>query len=264
MDTYHVRFSREEDPKGPFDLDALQTLAENGRLTSAALVFDADRSRWSPLDSLPELHAQIFRKKKSLNLRSAGPVSRSSEGDEPRSPSIEGMLTKDSLNPEVARRLREKERQVRFAALSMDLLSLLLALSALSLLAIPLAETVSRFLSLNRFDASFLLKAAPAMGLLDATLALLFFLKAVPGRWILLARALPGSALLASLPFIGTAGTQPMSFMLAASAIAFGTGILLLALFPRVRVVYPAACLASAGLFLPLALTLAALWNFVS
>lgn len=264
MDAYHVRFSKEEDSKGPFDLDALQTLAESGKLTAASLVFDTTTSRWYPLATFPELQDRLFQKRKGLTLRKGEPIPLNREPDAQRPPSVDQRLTRESLNPEIARRLEAKQRLERLAALSIPLLCLFLALSAFSLLAIPLAETLSQYARTHRIDATRFLKPAPGIGLIDGALALLLFLKAVPGRWVLVARAVPGSACLASLPFLGPIGTQPLDLLLSVSAIAFGTGILLLALIPRPRILYPAAGLASAGLFVPLALTLADLWKFVS
>lgn len=263
MDVYHVRFSKEEDPRGPYDMDALQTLAETGRLTRGALVFDPATRQWQPLDALPDLRDSLFQTKKALSLRKTEPVPPVQDTERQTPPSIEQMLTRESMNPEVARRLQEKQRMERLAALSIPMLSLLLGLSALSLLGLPIGEVVTQWLRTGRFDPAPVLRPAPLVGLVDTGLALLLFLRAIPGRWLLVARAIPGSALLASLPLAQSASTMPLSLLVSASAIAFGTGVFLLSVFPKARVIYPAACLASAGLFLPLASTLTGLWKFV-
>jgi hypothetical protein len=261
MDAYHVRFSKEEDPKGPYDRDALHSLATTGRLTPDSLIFDPHSQKWHPVASLPELNKTLFQRKKGLTLRQT--VTAESLSTEEPTPSIKELLSDHLLHPDQSRILEEKKRRERLQSLSIPILCGLMALSAITLTAAPLADVLRRLVLTQRFDHGPLLAPEPLLGFIDAALAALLFLQAVPGRWILLTRATLGTAILASLHWMTLQTGQPQPLLHMLSDLAFGAGILLLSLTTQTRLFVAGLCLAAAGLALPLLKTGLLLWKIL-
>ncbi len=65
----YIRNETETEARGPFNLEQLVTLAENGQVTAETLYYDAGTEQWVALGSNQELIAQVFPQKKRLKIK---------------------------------------------------------------------------------------------------------------------------------------------------------------------------------------------------
>ncbi len=111
---YYVRKAEETDARGPFNLEQLASLAENGQIDLDTYYYDAGAEAWAPLSGNPELIAQIFPTRKTLRVKakSAAEVATiNSNQDNAPAITVNDMLlaaeglteeTKDKLDPAIA------------------------------------------------------------------------------------------------------------------------------------------------------------------
>lgn len=112
---YYIRKADEADARGPFTMEQLSSLAENGQVDGDTYYYDAAAESWTLVSSNPELMATLFPAKKSLRVKakSASQVtSLNTVSETDASISVNDMLlaaqgrtedTKDKADPAIAR-----------------------------------------------------------------------------------------------------------------------------------------------------------------
>ena len=111
---YYIRKADEADARGPFTMEQLSSLAENGQVDGDTYYYDAAAESWTLVSSNPELMATLFPAKKSLRVKakSASQVSTlNTVSENDISISVNDMLlaaegktedTKDKADPAIA------------------------------------------------------------------------------------------------------------------------------------------------------------------
>ncbi|MBS0663192.1 MAG: DUF4339 domain-containing protein [Verrucomicrobia bacterium] len=69
IEEIYIRSETETEARGPFNLEQLVTLAENGQLTAETLYYDASTEQWAAIGANQELLAQVFPQKKKLKIK---------------------------------------------------------------------------------------------------------------------------------------------------------------------------------------------------
>ncbi len=67
---YYIRKLEENEARGPFNMEQLTSLAENGQVDDSTLYYDAAREEWSPVSNDKALFDTLFPAKKNLRVRS--------------------------------------------------------------------------------------------------------------------------------------------------------------------------------------------------
>jgi hypothetical protein len=67
---YYIRNETDTEARGPFDLEQLTSLAENGQITDATVYYDAAAEKWISVGSDAALKQALFPEKKKLGLKS--------------------------------------------------------------------------------------------------------------------------------------------------------------------------------------------------
>jgi hypothetical protein len=107
----YIRNATDTEAKGPYGMEQLSSLADNGTITAETLVYDATTEQWAPLSTQTELMAELFPEKKKLILKAKEfkALNKPDEGAKPIS--VDDMLaaaegrtddTKDKQDPEIA------------------------------------------------------------------------------------------------------------------------------------------------------------------
>jgi hypothetical protein len=110
---FYVRNEPETEARGPFNLEQLLSLAENGQVTAETLYYEASTEQWTAISENAELKAAIFPEKKKLQMRTKGqaPTMVSAASDSRPPITVDDMLaaaegrtadTKDRLDPAIA------------------------------------------------------------------------------------------------------------------------------------------------------------------
>jgi hypothetical protein len=112
---YYIRKATETDARGPFTLEQLTSLAENGQVDSETFYYDAAGENWASISANPALLEALFPAKKSLRVRPKSDsqvrtLNTLSETDRPITVgdmllAAEGLTeeTKDKADPAIAR-----------------------------------------------------------------------------------------------------------------------------------------------------------------
>lgn len=66
---FYVRRVTDPDARGPFTLEQLSSLAENGQVDADTLFYDAATEQWVIISQNPTLHSQLFPQKRTLAVR---------------------------------------------------------------------------------------------------------------------------------------------------------------------------------------------------
>lgn len=66
---FYIRNESDTEARGPFNLEQLSSLAENGQVTDETVYYDAEAEKWVSVGSDEELKAQLFPEKKKLGLK---------------------------------------------------------------------------------------------------------------------------------------------------------------------------------------------------
>lgn len=69
MTEYFIKDGADADARGPFNLEQMTSLAENGHVTLSTLVYDEENDIWQPLDSNAELKSVVFPERRRLKVR---------------------------------------------------------------------------------------------------------------------------------------------------------------------------------------------------
>ncbi len=109
---YYIRKPEETEARGPFSLEQLTSLAENGQVDDATLYYDAATENWTPVGNDKALHDQLFPAKKNLRVKSKEIVhTLNTESVDDRPITVGDMLaaadgrteeTKDHADPAIA------------------------------------------------------------------------------------------------------------------------------------------------------------------
>lgn len=212
---YYIRKADEADARGPFTLEQLSSLAENGQADADTYYYDAGAEAWTPISANTALMETLFPAKKILRVKakttsqvkSINTVSR-----QEKEISVNDMLlasegrtadTKGSADPAIA--------QARAAGIGMHCATGVLFITAAAYI-LPSIDLVFSG------DAPGLLRAAlPLLGLLNLALAVCLALGASAAYPVVRFAAMLG------LGFAGTVfhlqgQSAPFGFALAASA----------------------------------------------
>lgn len=110
---FYVRNESETEARGPFNMEQLSTLAENGQITDDTLFYDANTEEWTAIGASEEFKAALFPEKKKLQIRGQAPKETTdAAATESRPPiTVDDMLaaaegrtddTKDRIDPAIA------------------------------------------------------------------------------------------------------------------------------------------------------------------
>lgn len=142
-DEFFIREEENEEAKGPFTLDQLQSLAGASKVTEDTLVYDEARELWVKIRAWAELKALIYPEKKKLALKKAeapapvGPDKSDLDkhGEELPEVAVEDMLAAAEGQTEDTEHLKHRENlRNKAAALSVPGLGVIMALCAFSLI----------------------------------------------------------------------------------------------------------------------------------
>ncbi|MCX6938777.1 MAG: DUF4339 domain-containing protein [Verrucomicrobia bacterium] len=112
---YYIRKASETDARGPFTLEQLSSLSENGQVDAETYYYDAATEAWAPINGNAELMQTLFPTKKVLRVRAKAAnemktLNTVSENDRPIT--VNDMLlaaegrtedTRDKADPAIAR-----------------------------------------------------------------------------------------------------------------------------------------------------------------
>jgi hypothetical protein len=109
---FYIRAATENEARGPFNLEQLVSLADNGQVDAATLFYDAATEQWVAFGSNAEVMALIFPEKKKLRLGTKEVKTLNKETSDSTPPiTVDDMLaaaegrtedTKDKQSPEIA------------------------------------------------------------------------------------------------------------------------------------------------------------------
>jgi hypothetical protein len=109
---FYIRAATENEARGPFNVEQLLSLADNGQIDATTLFYDATTEQWSPVGGNPEIMALIFPEKKKLKLGTKEVKTLNRDSDSVPPITVEEMLaaaegltneTKDKRTLEIAR-----------------------------------------------------------------------------------------------------------------------------------------------------------------
>lgn len=109
---FYIRKADETDARGPFNMEQLASLAENGQMDPATLYYEAATEQWTPLRDNTELLQVLFPQKKILRVSPKASIASLNVEHELDKPiTVQDMLaaadgrtedTKDKLDPDIA------------------------------------------------------------------------------------------------------------------------------------------------------------------
>lgn len=172
---YYIRNASDTEARGPFNLEQLSSLAENGQVSAETVYYDTVKEHWVTVGSDEKLMAQLFPEKKKLRVRPKEQVQSLNNSTESMPPiEVADMLaaaegrsadTKDKADP--------SEALARAAQISMYCCTVMLLISAAALLA-PSIDTIVAGDYLKLLQQPFAI-----LGAVDAVLFILLLLQAV-------------------------------------------------------------------------------------
>lgn len=69
MQEYYIRDPETEESRGPFNVEQLHSLAENGHVTLETLIYDTEAESWDILQNKEDLRAAVFPERKRLMVK---------------------------------------------------------------------------------------------------------------------------------------------------------------------------------------------------
>ncbi len=169
----YVRNESETEARGPFNMEQLSSLTDNGQVTGDTLFYDATTEQWAAISTNSELMSELFPEKTKLKMKAKVELqSLNPEETDSRPPiTVSDMLaaaegrtddTKDRIDPGIA--------QARAAAVGLWSCVIILVVAAL-------AELLPAIDFLMKFDPSKLLEhPLIILGGVDAILAIILML----------------------------------------------------------------------------------------
>ena len=90
---FYIRSASETEARGPFSVEQLVSLAENGQVTPATLYYDANVEKWIVIGENAEVNALVFPEKKKLSIKKDAKVVTLNQESDTRAPiSVHDML----------------------------------------------------------------------------------------------------------------------------------------------------------------------------
>jgi hypothetical protein len=90
---FYIRSASETEARGPFSVEQLVSLAENGQVTPETLYYDANTEKWIVIGENAEVHALVFPEKKKLTVKKDAKVATLNKESDSRAPiSVQDML----------------------------------------------------------------------------------------------------------------------------------------------------------------------------
>jgi len=90
---FYIRSASETEARGPFSVEQLVSLSENGQVTPETLYYDANAEKWIVIGENAEVHALVFPEKKKLTVKKDAKVATLNKESDSRAPiSVQDML----------------------------------------------------------------------------------------------------------------------------------------------------------------------------
>jgi hypothetical protein len=90
---FYIRSASETEARGPFSVEQLVSLSENGQVTPETLYYDANAEKWIVIGENAEVHALVFPEKKKLTVKKDAKVVTLNKESDSRAPiSVQDML----------------------------------------------------------------------------------------------------------------------------------------------------------------------------
>jgi hypothetical protein len=235
---FYIRNLTDTDARGPFNMEQLSSLADNGQVTGESLYYEAATEQWVTVGSNGQLMGQLFPEKRRLTVKAKDRVMGLNTSNDQSAPiEVRDMLaaaegrsadTKDKADPTEAR--------ARAAKLGMYACTLTLLISAAALL----APSVDVIVAGNY--QKLLAQPFALLGALDLVLFLLMVLQTVTLYPFIRFRAALGAGFLGLVYWLQGEPT------IALAAVAGSLGLYLSTLFTNLVSVMVAVALGLAGM----------------
>ncbi|HNC24290.1 MAG TPA: GYF domain-containing protein [Opitutaceae bacterium] len=206
IEEIYIRNETETEARGPFNLEQLVTLAENGQVTAETLYYDAGTEQWVALGSNQDMLGQVFPQKKKLKIKTKVKMESLNQESESAAPiTVDDMLAAaEGRTAETAGRADPMIAMARAAAIGRWAIVLMLILAAAGE-ALP---SVDAIMSVD--VAKLMGHPLVALGAVDLILAVVLALGVVSIYPFIRFRAALG---LGFLGFIFWVHGQPMSIL---------------------------------------------------
>jgi len=79
---FYIRNEEDTEARGPFNLEQLSSLAENGQVTDKTVFFDPEVEEWRSVGSDAELKSKLFPEKKKLSLKAKEDINSLNESED--------------------------------------------------------------------------------------------------------------------------------------------------------------------------------------
>ncbi|HEX2101769.1 MAG TPA: GYF domain-containing protein, partial [Candidatus Synoicihabitans sp.] len=238
MQEYYIRNVTDTEARGPFNMEQLSSLAENGQVQNDTLYYDAVAEQWATVGSNAELLAQLFPEKKQLKVKPKEKIATLNTSTENAAPiEVTDMLAAaEGRSPDTKDKADPTEALARSAKLGMLACTATLFISAAALLA-PFVETIvaNRYLDL-------LTEPLALLGALDIVLGLLMALGTASIYPFVRFRAALGAG------FVGLVFWTQGHPSLALAAVAGSAGLYLSTIFTNLAGVLVAVALGLIGM----------------
>jgi hypothetical protein len=90
---FYIRSASETEARGPFSVEQLVSLSENGQVTPETLYYDANAEKWIVIGENAEVHALVFPEKKKLTIKKDAKVATLNKESDSRAPiSVQDIL----------------------------------------------------------------------------------------------------------------------------------------------------------------------------
>jgi hypothetical protein len=235
---FYIRNLTDTDARGPFNMEQLSSLAENGQVNGESLYYEATTEKWMTVGSNQELMTQLFPEKRRLKMKAKERIASLNASNEQAAPiEVADMLaaaegrtadTKDKADPAEAR--------ARAAKIGMYACTLTLLISAAALLA-PSVDVIA-----NGQYQKLLGQPFAILGAIDLVLFLLLVLQTVSIYPFVRFRAALGAGFLGLVYWLQGEPT------IALAAIVGSTGLYLSTIFTNLFNVLIAVALGLVGM----------------
>lgn len=172
---FYIRNESDTEARGPFNLEQLSSLAENGQVTDETVYFDPESEEWKSVGSNEELKAQLFPEKKKLSLKAKEDINSLNESEESVPPiEVSDMLAAAEGRTEDTKDKKDtSEDLARAAKLGMYCCTIATFISGAALLA-PSIDTI-----VAGNYPKLLTQPFAVLGAVDLLITLALFLQAV-------------------------------------------------------------------------------------
>lgn len=250
-DEYFIRAPEDETASGPFSMDALQTLAEAGKLTPDHYFFNHKLESWIMFKGDEAMMANVFpqRKKLSLRRKTAEEIESLNAGEEAiPEVKVEEVLAAAEGHTDETRHVRTRRQwRERAAALSVPLLAIMLLVSAASVL-YPSWNIIQALLD-GKDGALRQLFERPVVfiGAIDLLMGIFLLLNATEIFPLIRFRAMIGAGFFAVVYAAEYINGDPVGIWMACCSIGFGLGVYICTLTLNFQLMVIAATVGLAG-----------------